>query len=66
MTTKEMIDKLTKIGYVAENPEDCELTREEEKEVPMVIAAIIKTLQDYDDLRLRLQDVKFPVLGKIR
>ena len=57
MTTKEMIEFLQEI-HTGNNPLN-------DEDVAM-IAAIIKTLQDYDDLRLRLQDVKFPILGKIR
>ncbi len=63
MDTKEMINYLQKYK---EYKGDLALFSKPHQLPDDLIAAIIKTLQDYEELKMRLKDVKFPVLGNIR
>ncbi len=56
MNTNELIDRLREIDYKAENPEDCGLSRDHEKEVPEIIDEIIRKLQQFDLLRKNHQE----------
>lgn len=54
MTTKELIEWLVSKDVM----ENCVETK--------IYGEIIKRLEELDDLKLRLQDIKFPVLGEIK